>query len=220
MTNINNIKEIAIIGASGFIGSALTQEALARGLKVRALVSRPDRIEASANLAVIGVDVLDNKALTAALIGVDAVLSAFSGHAQTDVAGYYHQGITSILAAVKAQAVTPRLLLVGGAASLQLPDGSMLLNSPNFPAEYRATAEGAYAALQLLRKETSLQWSYLSPAAEIFPGDKTGQFRLGGDLLLTDASGKSRISTGDYAVAMLDEMQHPKQLNRRFSVAY
>lgn len=220
MTNINNIKEIAIIGASGFIGSALTQEALARGLKVRALVSRPDRIEATANLAVVGVDVLDTKALSAALAGVDAVLSAFSGHAQTDVAGYYHQGITSILAAVKAQAVTPRLLLVGGAASLQLPDGSMLLDSPDFPAEYRATAEGAYAALQLLRKETSLQWSYLSPAAEIFPGDKTGQFRLGGDLLLTDASGKSRISTGDYAVAMLDEMQHPKQLNRRFSVAY
>jgi uncharacterized protein len=74
--------------------------------------------------------------------------------------------------------------------------------------------------LQLLRAETALQWSYLSPAAEIFPGDKTGQFRLGGDQLLTDTNGKSRISTGDYAVAMLDELQQPKQLNRRFSVAY
>jgi putative NADH-flavin reductase len=72
----------------------------------------------------------------------------------------------------------------------------------------------------LLRAETSLQWSYLSPAAEIFPGEKTGQFRIGGDQLLTDASGKSRISTGDYALAMLDEVQQPQQQNRRFSVAY
>lgn len=220
MTNINNINEIAIIGASGFIGSALTQEALARGLKVRALVSRPERMAAAANLDVVAVDVLDTAALTVALAGVDVVLSAFSGHAQSDVAGYYQQGITAILAAVKAQAVTPRLLLVGGAASLQLPDGSMLLDSPNFPAEYRATAEGAYTALQLLRAETSLQWSYLSPAAVIFPGDKTGTFRLGGDQLLTDASGNSRISTGDYAVALLDEVQQPQQQNRRFSVAY
>jgi len=220
MKKINNINEIAIIGASGFIGSALTQEALARGLKVRALVSRPERMAASANLEVVAVDVLDTAALTVALAGVDVVLSAFSGHAQTDVAGYYHQGITSILAAVKAQTVTPRLVLVGGAASLQLPDGSRLLDSPNFPAEYRATAEGAYAALQLLREETSLQWGYLSPAAVIFPGDKTGNFRLGGDQLLTDAGGNSRISTGDYAVAMLDEVQQPQQQNRRFSVAY
>jgi putative NADH-flavin reductase len=217
---MNTINKIAIIGASGFIGSALTKEALARGLQVRALVSRPERMSAAANLEVVAVDVLDTAALTAALAGVDVVLSAFSGHAQTDVAAYYLKGFTSILAAVKAQSITPRLLLVGGAASLQLPDGSKLLDSPNFPAEYRGTAEGAYAALQLLRAETSLQWSYLSPAAEISPGEKTGQFRIGSDQLLTDTSGKSRISTGDYALAMLDEVQQPRQQNRRFSVAY
>lgn len=217
---MNKIKNIAIIGASGFIGSALTKEALARGLQVRALVSRPERIKASNNLEIVAVDVRNTEALAAAIAGVDVVLSAFSGHAQTDVAGYYLTGFTSIVAAVKAQHTAPRLLVVGGAASLQLPDDSMLLDNPNFPAEYRATAEGAYAALQLLRKEESLQWSYLSPAAEIFPGEKTGQFRVGTDQLLTDVNGKSRISTGDYAVAMLDELQQPKQLNRRFSVAY
>jgi len=217
---MNKFNKIAIIGASGFIGAALTKEALARGLQVRALVSRPERIDAAANLEVVGVDVMNTDALTAALAGVDVVLSAFSGHAQTDVAGYYLTGFASILAAVKAQSIAPRLLLVGGAASLQLPDGTKLLDNPNFPAEYRATAEGAYAALQRLKTETSLQWSYLSPAAEIFPGAKTGQFRIGGDQLLSDTNGKSRISTGDYAVALLDELQQPKQQNRRFSVAY
>lgn len=211
---------IAIIGASGFIGSALTQEALARGYTVRALVSRPQRMVAATNLAIIGVDVLDTEALTKALDGVEVVISAFSGHAATDVAGYYLQGFTSILAAVKAQVKAPRLVMVGGAASLQLPDGSMLLDSPNFPAEYRATAEGAYAALQQLRGQTALSWTYLSPAAVIFPGEKTGQFRVGADQLLQDADGNSRISTGDYAVALLNEVQHPVQHNRRFSVAY
>lgn len=217
---MNTINKIAIIGASGFIGSALTKEALARGLQVRAIVSRPERMSAAANLDVVAVDVLDTAALTAALAGVEVVISAFSGHAQTDVAAYYLQGFTSILAAVKAQPMAPRLLLVGGAASLQLPDGSMLLDSPHFPAEYRGTAEGAYAALNVLRSESTLNWSYLSPAAEIFPGEKTGQFRVGADQLLTDANGNSRISTADYAVAMLDELQQPTQHNRRFSVAY
>lgn len=216
----NQSLHIAIIGASGFIGTALTREALARGFKVRALVSRPQRMEAAANLEIVGVDVMDTQALTQAIAGVDVVISAFSGHAATDVAGYYLQGFASILDAVKAQTVAPRLLLVGGAASLQLPDGSLLLDSPNFPNEYRATAQGAYTALQILRAQTDLSWAYLSPAAVIFPGEQTGQFRLGGDQLLMDANGDSRISTGDYAVALLDEVQQPQQHNRRFSVAY
>ena len=216
----NQSLHIAIIGASGFIGTALTREALGRGFKVRALVSRPQPMEAAANLEIVGVDVMDTQALTQAIAGVDVVISAFSGHAATDVAGYYLQGFASILDAVKDQTVAPRLLLVGGAASLQLPDGSLLLDSPNFPNEYRATAQGAYTALQILRAQTELSWAYLSPAAVIFPGGQTGQFRLGGDQLLMDANGDSRISTGGYAVALLDEVQQPQQHNRRFSVAY
>ena len=114
----------------------------------------------------------------------------------------------------------PRLLVVGGAASLEYAPGQMLLTSPDFPAAYLGTAQGAYQALQLLKAQHQQNWSYLSPAAEIFPGEKTGRFRLGLDQLLTDVDGKSRISTADYAVAMLDEAEqnlHPKQ---RFCVAY
>lgn len=217
---MNTDFKIAVIGASGFIGSALTEEALARGLRVRALVSRPERMTAAANLDIVGVDVMDTAALTKALAGVDVVISAFSGHAQSDVAEYYVTGVASILAAVKAQPKVPRLLFVGGAASLLLPDGSMLLESPDFPPQYRATAQGAYSALQRLRAQTDLSWSYLSPAAVIFPGTASGTFRLGGDQLLTDAEGQSRISTGDYAVALLNEVQQPQHHNCRFSVAY
>lgn len=211
--------EIVILGASGFIGSAITAEALARGHQVTAVVSRPERVAAQAGLNVVGLDINDTPALTRLLAGKAVVISAFSGHAQQDVKGYYLNAFNSVLEAATAGKVG-RLLVVGGAATLQLPDGSRLLDSPGFPAEYRATAEGAAEALQQLRGQSALSWSFLSPAAEIFPGDKTGTFRLGLDNLLTDAAGKSRISTGDYAVAMLEEAEQPQHVNQRFSIAY
>lgn len=211
--------KIALVGATGFIGSAILSEALARGHQVLALVSQPQKLTATSQLAVKGIDVFDTSALTAALQGVDVLISAFSGHKSADVAGYYRQGFDSILRAAQAAKVA-RVLVVGGAASLKVADGSMLLDNPHFPAEYRGSAEGAWYALQQLRAQSTQPWSYLSPAAEIFPGEKTGQFRLGGDQLLVDADGKSRISNGDYAVAMLDEAENAAHKNQRFSVAY
>ncbi|MBU1310566.1 MAG: NAD(P)H-binding protein [Gammaproteobacteria bacterium] len=211
--------ELVILGASGFIGSAITAEALSRGHQVTAVVSRPERIVAQAGLTVVGLDINDSAALTRVLNGKAVVISAFSGHAQQDVKGYYLTAFNSVLSAATAGKVG-RLLVVGGAASLLLPDGSRLLDSPGFPAAYRPTAEGAAAVLQQLREQSALSWSFLSPAAEIFPGDKTGQYRLGLDHLLTDAAGKSRISTGDYAVAMLEEAEQPQHVNQRFSIAY
>ena len=211
--------KIALIGATGFIGSAILSEALARGHQVLALVSQPEKLTPTSQLTVRGIDVVDTTALTAALADVDLLISAFSGHKSADVAGYYRQGFDSILSAAQ-HAKVPRFLVVGGAASLKVADGSMLLDNPHFPAEYRGSAEGAWYALQQLRAQTALSWSYLSPAAEIFPGQKTGQFRLGGDELLVDAEGKSRIANGDYAVAMLDEAETAAHKNQRFSVAY
>lgn len=211
--------KIALIGASGFIGSALLDEALARGHEVKALVTRPERLVARDGLSVEKSDVMETSELTEQLHGADVVLSAFSGHAQEDVYGYYVQGFDAILAATRAAGV-PRLLVVGGAASLEVAPGELLLDTPDFPAEYRATAEGAKAALERLRDQQAQAWTMLSPAAEIFPGERTGEFRLGGDGLLGDAEGRSRISVQDYAVAMLDELETPRHPNRRFSVAY
>lgn len=211
--------KIALIGATGFIGSALLKEALSRGHQVTALVSRPERLAAHPQLRAQKIDVHDTPALTAALAGHDAVLSAFSGHAQTDVQGYYEKGIRSVIAAVQ-DARVPRLLVVGGAGSLEVAPGKQLLDTPEFPAAYRGTAEGARQALNLLRAQPSLDWTMLSPSAVIAPGERTGRFRLGGDQLLVGTDGKSHISVEDYAVAFIDEMEKPAHSRRRFTVGY
>lgn len=210
---------IALIGASGFIGSALLTEALQRGHQVTALVSNPAKLEARPDLTVERVDVNDSAALAALLRGKDAALSAFSGHAQADVRGYYVAGMRSIVAAAK-QAALPRLLVVGGAASLEVAPGKILLDSPEFPAQWHGTAAGARDALLMLRDEPTLDWTMLSPSIHIEPGPRTGRFRLGGDQVLVDADGKSHISVADYAVAMLDELERPAHSRRRFTVGY
>jgi putative NADH-flavin reductase len=214
-----NTMNIALIGASGFIGSALREELLARGHRVTAIVAHPEKLPASANLTAVACDVHDTAALAAKLRGFDAVMTAFSGHAQSDVEGYYLKGIRSIIAAVK-QAGAPRLLVVGGAGSLEVAPGQQLLDTPGFPAAYRGSAEGARQALKLLREEPELNWTMLSPSAMIAPGERTKQFRLGGDQLLADAKGESRISVQDYAVAFVDELEKPAHVRRRFTVGY
>ncbi|MCV2349652.1 NAD(P)-dependent oxidoreductase [Paucibacter sp. Y2R2-4] len=211
--------KIALIGATGFIGSQLLQEAVQRGHQVTALVQHPEKVPALPGVRAQAINVQDTAALTQALRGHDVVISAFSGHAQTDVLGYFLQGFQSILSAAKA-APAPRLLVVGGAGSLEVAPGLNLLDTPQFPAEWKASAEGARQALRLLQAEPELEWTLLSPAAMLAPGERTGVFRLGGDQLMTDAEGQSRISVADYAVAMLDEMEKPAHPRQRFSVAY
>ena len=210
---------IALIGATGFIGSALLHEALSRGHRVTALVTRPERLTPHPQLRAVKADVKNTAALADQLHGHDAVISAFSGHAQADVRGYYLDGVRSIVEAVRASRV-PRLLMVGGAGSLEVAPGVQVLDSPDFPAQWRASAEGARDALALLRGQEGLDWTMLSPAAMIEPGERTGRFRLGTDQLLADASGASRISVQDYAVAMLDELERPAHSRRRFTLAY
>ncbi|HTH77610.1 MAG TPA: NAD(P)-dependent oxidoreductase [Ramlibacter sp.] len=210
---------IGLIGASGFIGSALREELLARGHRVTALAAHPEKLPAHANLTPVACDVMDTKALSQKLRGFDAVITAFSGHAQADVQGYYEKGIRSIIDAAKL-AGARRLLVVGGAGSLEVAPGQQLLDTPSFPAAYKGTAEGARQALNMLREERDLDWTMLSPSAVIAPGERTGKFRLGGDQLLVDANGASRISVQDYAVAFVDELETPAHSRRRFTAGY
>jgi putative NADH-flavin reductase len=211
--------KIAIVGATGFVGSALLKEALSRGHEVTALVSNPGKVPAAERVHARQADVLAQESLADNLRGHDAAISAFSGHAQTDVLGYYVAGIESIIGAAK-QAALPRLLVVGGAGGLEVAPGVQLIDTPQFPAEWKGTAEGARQALTLLRKEQELNWTFLAPSAHLEPGERTGKFRLGKDALLVDEAGKSHISLQDYALAMIDELEKPAHPRSRFTVGY
>jgi hypothetical protein len=211
--------KIVLIGASGYIGSALLKEARARGHEVVAVVSNPDKLARQAGVTAVGIDVLDTQELVEVLAGHEAVISAFSGHAQADIYGYYMDGLRSIISAVKAARV-PRLLVVGGAGSLEVAPGVQLVDTPEFPAKWKATAEGARDGLELLRQQESLDWTVLSPSAVLEETGRTGKFRLGTDHLLADSEGKSHISIQDYAIAMIDELERPAHSRRRFTVGY
>lgn len=211
--------KIALIGATGYIGSKLLQEALARGHQVTALVSRPERVAVHPNVTALRADVFDEDALAGQLADHEAVISAFSGHAQSDTYGYYINGFRSILAAAR-RARIPRLLVVGGAGSLEVAPGVQVVDTPDFPEQWKQSALGARDALAMLKQETQLNWTMLSPAALIEPGKRTGTFRLGRDQLLVDAQGNSRISLEDYAVAMIDELEKPAHPRSRFTLTY
>lgn len=136
---------------------------------------------------------------------------------EKDVLAYYLRGIRSIIAAAKAAGV-PRLLVVGGAGSLNVAPGKQLIDTPEFPENWKGTAEGARQALALLREESELNWTMLSPSALIEPGRRTGKFRIGDDDLLIGENGASRISVEDFAFAMIDEIERPAHPRRRFTV--
>jgi len=209
---------IALIGATGFIGSALRKEALSRGHRLTAFARDPSKLEPATNLEIRRADVLDTATLTTQLRGHDVVISAFSGHADADVYGYYLKDIRSLLDAVRAAGVA-RLLLVGGAGSLEVEPGVQLLDTPQFPAEWKATAEGAREALKLVRQTSDLDWTMLSPPPHIHPGERTGRYRTGLDTVIPGDSGPADISVEDYAVAMIDEAESAKHSRRRFAVA-
>src|SRR5882724_10510075 len=159
-------------------------------------------------------DIHDTPALAAASQGHAAVLSAYNPALPRGL-----EGARSIIAAVKL-ALVPRLLCVGGAGSLLRPDGTRVVDSPDFPAQWKLGALNTTEFLLLLREEPTLDWTMLSPAEILTPGTRTGHFRLGGAHVLSDEKGESRISVEDYAVAFLDELDSAQHRRERFSVAY
>ncbi len=211
--------KIAIIGATGFIGSALLNEAIMRGHEVSAFVSNINKVPNQTRVTALQTNVLDIDDLAQKIKGHDIVISAFSGHAQKDVFDYYIKGIKSIIDAVKMVQI-PRLIVVGGAGSLEVSPGIQLVDTADFPAEWKGTAEGARQALQLLRNDSQVTWTVLAPSAHIEPGKRTGNFRLGSKQLLVNEDAQSHISVEDYAVAMIDEVEDAKHLNALFTVGY
>jgi hypothetical protein len=212
--------KIAVIGATGFVGSAILQEALDRGHDVTAIVRNPAKLKPHPKLRPTQGDVYSSDEVARLVAGHDAVISAFNpGWNNPDIYNQQVKGARAIIDGVKRTGVK-RLLFVGGAGSLEVKPGVQALDLPGFPAEYKQGALATREALNLLRKESGLDWSFLSPSADLAPGQRTGKFRLGTDQMLSDANGKSRISTQDYAVAMIDEVEKPKHIRQRFTVGY
>ncbi|HTR46352.1 MAG TPA: NAD(P)-dependent oxidoreductase [Verrucomicrobiae bacterium] len=217
--------KVALIGATGFVGSKILAEALRRGHQVTAIERRPGRLAAHPNLRALKIDVLHRDELARVLRGHDVLISSFNparGVPGPEVFQRHVRGHKAIIAAAKKAGVR-RFLAVGGAASLKTPAGIELLDSPDFPAAFEPFKPGIRGTRELyylLKKEPGLDWIFLSPSVMIVPGRRTNQFRLGTDHILYDASGKSHISLQDYAVAMLDEMEHPKHHRQRFTVGY
>ena len=201
--------KIALIGATGNVGSRILAELSRRHHTVTAIVRNPDRVPALPGVTPRKADVDDVNGLAAALKGHDAVVSAVHFTASDP---------RKLIAAVHAAGVS-RYLVVGGAGSLEVAPGVKLIDTPEFPAIYKPEAAAGGVFLDLLRKETRLDWTYLSPSALFVPGERTGKFRLGGDQLLSNEKGSS-ISFEDYAIALADEIERPAHSRQRFTVGY
>ena len=210
---------IALIGATGFVGSAVLEELLRRQHKVTALARNPGKLAARDGLTVVQADAQDAAQVAKAVAGHDAVVNAYNpGRTVPDIHHQFLVGTRAIYAGVK-QAGVKRLLVVGGAGSLFVAPGVQLVDTPNFPAEYKAGALAAREALNLIRSETSLDWTFLAPPILLAPGDRTGQYRLGTDAPLMNGEAPGGISVADMAVAIVDELESPRHLQQRFTVA-
>ena len=216
------MKKIVIIGATGYVGSAILKEALGRGHQVKAIVRDPSKLTLiHPHLKVVGGSVTDTDFLSRELAKSDAVISAFNpGWSNPNIYEETLEGYGSILCAVRNSGVH-RFLMVGGAGSLLVAPGRQLMDEPDVPKKLLPGIRGmAKVYTDLLLPEKSVDWVFLSPAANMAPGERTGKFRLGKDELIVDESGDSNISVEDFAVAMIDELEQDKHHQERFTLGY
>lgn len=208
---------IVIFGASGMIGQRITREALNRGHRVTAIVRTSAKLTIThPNLTVKEGNLFNVDSVARDAAGHDAVINAtrqditVPGHTYVDAANALIVGLT--------RAGVRRLVVVGGAGSLEIAPGLQLLDSPGFNPAWRPGAVAIRDALDVYRK-SDLDWTFFSPANIIAPGERTGTYRTGTDQLVTNEKGESRISAEDYAVALIDELETPRFVRRRFTAA-
>lgn len=204
-------QRVALIGASGNVGSRVLAELVSRGHTVTGIARNPEAIPTGPRVTAVKGDVNEPDALAKALAGHDAVISAVPfRNTDPDV----------LIGAVRASGVK-RYIIVGGAATLLNADGIALLDTPAL-SKLREIPEPAGGArfLERIRTVTDLDWTFFSPAVNFAPGERTGTFRLGGDQVVTDEKGQSRVSMEDYAVALVDELEKPAHIRQRFTIGY
>jgi hypothetical protein len=210
---------IGVIGASGRIGQRIVAEALQRGHNVTAFTSSPAKIPAAkGKVAWKTADVLNAESVGAAMQGQDVLISSYGPVMGADPKPLVTAAETLLKAGEKNPKV--RVLMVGGAGSLEVAPGKTAIDSGVIPAQYIAVPIAHKEALDAFKKNSTVNWSYFSPAGSIQPGERTGKFRLGGEQLVVGENGKSEISMEDYAVALLDEVEKPQHERKRFTVGY
>ena len=215
--------KIALLGATGFVGSNLLREALTRGHQVTAIVRDPAKLtEKSDHLTVVTGDVHDVAQLARQLAGHDVVLNAFSaGWKNPNLYDDFLAGSRHIEQATEQSGVA-RLFAIGGAGSLFI-NGQQLVDGPEIPANIKPGALAARDYLNELKQNTRLDWTFFSPAIEMHQGittGRTGHYRLGTESPVFNAEGRSILSGQDLAVAVLDEIEQPRHSCQRFTAAY
>lgn len=215
---------IALIGATGFVGSAILPELLNRGHHVTVLARNPAKLTPQERLNIVTADVLDSAQVARAVKGHDAVISAYNpGWQEPALYDLFMKGSLAIRDGVK-QAGVKRLLVVGGAGSLYVAPGVQVVDTPEFakhvPPNIVPGARAARDELTRLRNETELEWTFISPPANLFDGPRRGAYRLGAENLLMDGDHPAGISQHDLAIAIADEIETPRHIRQRFTVAY
>lgn len=201
---------IAVIGATGNIGSRIVDEALHRKHAVTAITRDASRVKSRDGMSVRQGSTTDVDAMAAILKGHDVVVASVK---------WNEADVRDALEAMRRSGVR-RVLFVVGAGSLLRADGRTHFEHMAEKGIQPPTSKPAALALAEVRKVTDLDWTAISPPASIQPGERTGRFRLGTEHLLEDADGESRISREDFAVAILDEIEKPRHIRRRFTAAY
>jgi putative NADH-flavin reductase len=214
---------IVLFGATGNIGQRITAEALQRGHEVVGVVREPSQSTSpDPRVKLVKGDATSGDSVAKVAKGAEVVVSAISPRPNSrGMAAPRLADAARALIAGTRKAGVKRLLVVGGASTLEVAPGLRLLDAPGFPEIYKAEAMEGAESLDVYRSEgEGLDWTFVSPAAEIFPGERTGEYRTSSEQLLTDKSGKSRITMEDYAVALVDEIENPQHAGQRFGVAY
>ncbi|MDR2915137.1 MAG: NAD(P)-dependent oxidoreductase [Tannerella sp.] len=216
------MKKIVLIGASGFVGSAILNEALNRGIKAMAVVRNPESVKISnPDVTIVKADVSDADKVAELCKGADAVISAYNpGWTNPDIYDLTMKVYPQILAGAK-EAGVKRLLIVGGAGTLFVAPGLRVVDSGAIPAEIMGGVKSlGEFYLNTLMNEKDIDWVFFSPAGSLEPGERTGNYRLGKDDLIVNDKGESKISVQDYAKAMVDELENPAHHNERFTIGY
>jgi putative NADH-flavin reductase len=207
---------VALYGATGRAGSRILQELVRRGHDVIAMAREPQKGPPADHVEWKVDDLSDLGHMVESVRGAEAIISAYAPPGDNTDALV---AVCERLVRASEQSHVPRLLVVGGAGVLEVSPGMTLLQSGMLPPEWMAIAASHGKALAALR-ETAIDWTYVAPAAMFEPGERTGTYRTDDYRLLTDAKGESRISMEDYAIAMVDELEHPVHPRASFAVAW